>query len=165
MILDATAGYRMMWFNKDYAGCIYIDKRKEVKPTVCCSWNKLPFPNDIFELIIFDPPHTNPGETGKGELYKNYGALRAGKMVPTLYYATRELLRVLKPNGYLIFKWNTHKKGLNKILQLFPIQPLFGQKTAYKTKHSSSTYWVLFRKEQRQFTFREVTGQTQFLEA
>ena len=100
----------------------------------------------IFDMVVFDPPHTNPGETGKGELFKVFGALRAEKMVPSIYYASRELLRVLRDYGYLILKWNTHSKSLEQILALFPIKPLFGHKTAYKTKHSAQTYWICFMK-------------------
>jgi SAM-dependent methyltransferase len=146
LMLDATASYRAMWFDKDYANCVYIDKRKEVKPTIVCSWNNLPFIDGAFDLVLFDPPHTNPGETGRGIMTNLWGAIRSEKMVPTLYFASRELLRVLKEDGQFILKWNTHSKSLASVLAIFPIKPLFGHKTAFKTKHSSQTYWVFFIK-------------------
>jgi hypothetical protein len=154
-MLDATASYRAMWFDKNYKDCIYIDKRREVKPTVICSWNNLPFIDGVFDLVLFDPPHTNPGETGRGIMTNIWGAIRAEKMVPTLYYASRELLRTLKFGGQFILKWNTHSKSLDSVLALFPIKPLFGHKTAYKTKHSAQTYWVFFIKEYPTFDLKK----------
>jgi ubiquinone/menaquinone biosynthesis C-methylase UbiE len=146
MMLDATAAYRSMWFDKNYEDCVYIDKRKKVKPTIVCVWEHLPFPDNIFDTVLFDPPHTNPGETGKGIMSDVWGALNAQKMVPSLYQAFRELIRVLKEEGHLIFKWNTHKKPLDRVLTLCPLKPLFGHKTAFKTKHSSQTFWIYFVK-------------------
>jgi len=139
-----------MWFDKNNVDTVYIDKKKDVHPTIQASFEALPFPDETFHLVVFDPPHTNPGQ--HGIFYKKFGALRASKVIPVLYRATRELFRVLKQNGVLIFKWNTHDKPLNRILSCFPVPPLFGQKTAYQTKHSSSTWWVTFLKTETYLT-------------
>lgn len=146
MILDATAGKRMMWFNKQHANTIYLDKKRDVKPSIVADHTALPFKDSVFDLVLFDPPHSSVGTTGKGELFKTFGSMTAGKFVPTIYRASRELFRVLKKGCFLIFKWNTHAYSLKRVLAIFPYKPLFGQKTAYKTKHSSSTYWLCFQK-------------------
>ena len=145
MILDATAGYRMMWFNKNHKDTVYLDQRRQVGPDLIAVWKALPFRDQTFDLVVFDPPHGSNGQ--KGVFADRYGTLLAHQQFPFVYWAARELLRVLKKGGSLIFKWNTHDKSLPRILQAFPIKPLFGQKTAYKTKHSSSTFWVYFKKE------------------
>ena len=51
-----------------------------------------------------------------------------------------ECMRVLKPNGTLIFKWNEQQIKLNDILSVIDYQPLFGNKRA-------DTHWLVFMKE------------------
>lgn len=143
-ILDATCGFREIWFEKDNALTVYIDIKKEVKPDIVADFKNLPFPEQTFNLVLFDPPHTSAGI--KTVFAKKYGSIRMHKIISELYQTSRELFRVLKINGFLIFKWNTHHRKLDRILQYFPQKPLFGQKTAFRTKHASSTYWCLFLK-------------------
>lgn len=45
LILDATAGDRAMWFDKNYTNTIYIDIRLKMKPTVVSDVRCLPFKN------------------------------------------------------------------------------------------------------------------------
>ena len=70
-ILDVTCGARSIWFNKNHPSAIYCDKRKEthngiysdtnrtisINPDVLCDFTNLPFPNDQFSLVVWDPPH------------------------------------------------------------------------------------------------------------
>lgn len=49
-------------------------------------------------------------------------------------------MRVLKPNGTLIFKWNEEQIKLNEILNLIDYKPLFGNKR-------SKTHWLVFMKK------------------
>lgn len=67
-ILDACCGSRMFWFNKHEPHTIYMDIREEsltlcdgrtteVKPDVIADCRDTPFPDNTFNLIIFDPPH------------------------------------------------------------------------------------------------------------
>lgn len=67
-ILDACCGSRMFWFNKENKDTIYMDNRMEdttlcdgrkliVKPDVIADFRKMPFKNESFYLIVFDPPH------------------------------------------------------------------------------------------------------------
>ena len=50
-----------------------------------------------------------------------------------------ECLRVLKPNGTLIFKWNEQQIKLKEILKVIEQEPLFGNKRA-------DTHWLVFMK-------------------
>jgi hypothetical protein len=68
-ILDATCGARMMWFNKKNPLCLYVDRRElrqmklcdgrkfEIIPDVLADFTALPFPDESFYLVVFDPPH------------------------------------------------------------------------------------------------------------
>lgn len=74
-ILDVTCGSRTMWFNKEHPAAVYCDKRREeyrnvwagakrdsdraciVDPDVLCDFTDLPFEDNSFNLVVFDPPH------------------------------------------------------------------------------------------------------------
>lgn len=67
-ILDATCGSRMMWFDKNHPEAIFIDKRKGVftaygneiivSPDIQVDFKNLPFEDESFYLVVFDPPHS-----------------------------------------------------------------------------------------------------------
>ncbi|RYS23645.1 SAM-dependent methyltransferase, partial [Staphylococcus pseudintermedius] len=50
-----------------------------------------------------------------------------------------ECMRVLKPNGTLIFKWNEEQIKLSEVLKCFSQKPLLGNKR-------SKTHWLVFMK-------------------
>ena len=67
-VLDPCCGSRMMWFNKKDERCIYGDKRQEktvlcdgrtleVNPDILMDFTKMPFDDNTFYLVVFDPPH------------------------------------------------------------------------------------------------------------
>lgn len=90
-ILDVTCGSRTIWFNKAHPAALYCDKRDvdfinefgissksertcKVHPDVQCDFTDLPFDDDSFSLVVFDPPHLlNANETAW--LVKKYGRL------------------------------------------------------------------------------------------
>mgnify|MGYP001407016531 FL=1 len=143
-ILDATAGHRMMHFNKQNPYVLYVDKRAEVNPDIVGDHKDLAvIPDKSFKLIIFDPPH----RTTKDAPYwviRDYGGLEAETWQSDLKKAFTELWRLLDDFGVLVFKWNDHQfKGAN-IEQLFPVDPIVKQTTTNGT--SSNTFWYCFMK-------------------
>ncbi|HBF48337.1 MAG TPA: SAM-dependent methyltransferase, partial [Shewanella frigidimarina] len=54
----------------------------------------------------------------------------------------KECLRVLEPNGILIFKWNETQVKVSEVLELAPIKPLFGHLSGRK----GLTHWLVFMK-------------------
>ena len=50
-----------------------------------------------------------------------------------------ECMRVLKPHGTLIFKWNEEQIKLSELLDAIGQQPLFGDKRG-------KTHWLVFMK-------------------
>lgn len=67
-ILDACCGSRMFWFNKENTETIYMDNRTEdtrlcdsrrliVKPDIIADFRNMPFEDESFYLVVFDPPH------------------------------------------------------------------------------------------------------------
>lgn len=112
-ILDACCGSRMFWFNKENKNTVYMDNRTEdatlcdgrkliVKPDVIADFRKMPFENESFHLVIFDPPHLlKAGDT-------SFLKLKYGRLDETwqqdIEQGLSECWRVLKQNGTLIFK-------------------------------------------------------------
>ena len=151
-ILDVTCSGRMMWFDKKNPLAIYTDKRMQtvsawnydrkmdIKPDVVCDFTELPFRNEFFHLVVFDPPHMDTlGDNSRtaaiyGKLFGDWGSDLAGGFA--------ECFRVLKIGGTLIFKWNSTDIPVSKILKLTEQKPLFGHLSG---KHSQ-THWIAFLK-------------------
>jgi tRNA G10 N-methylase Trm11 len=136
-ILDATAGNRGIWFNKNHPLATYIDINPKVKPDIVMDCTKTCFPDKTFDLIVFDPPHIGSSSQNKGIITTRYGHLRANEIRRLIYNAFKEFNRILKDGGFVLFKWNDHDQKLDKILGLVEdFEPLFGQRVAIRTKHS-----------------------------
>jgi SAM-dependent methyltransferase len=160
-VLDVCCGSRMFWFDKADSRAVFVDKRREthtlpdksstggsreliVNPDVMADFTCLPFDDESFFLVVFDPPHfTRNGEAGW--MAKKYGTLE-GDWQAELRQGFSECFRVLKTNGTLIFKWNENEIPVSQILELTPGRPLFG----HKSGKNSQTHWVAFLKEASQ---------------
>ena len=148
-ILDATAGFRMMWFNKQHPNCLYLDKRSECKPDIIGDFRNLSqFKDASFRLIVFDPNHRTIKDGYPLDRFElTYGALLPETWQSEFKKAFTEFWRVLKPYGVLIFKWSTHKISVKEVMNCFSEKPLFGQRTTgTKGKRKSKTYWFCFMK-------------------
>lgn len=89
-------------------------------------------------MVVFDPPHlVKVGDNSW--LIKKYGKLSENTYKEDLKKGFSECMRVLKPNGTLIFKWNEEQIKLKEILSCTDYQPLFGNKR-------SKTHWLVFMK-------------------
>ena len=87
-VLDPCCGSRMMYFDKQDQRCLFGDLRTEshylkdrgnlrhleIHPDVRLDFTALPFADDSFNLVVFDPPHlVRAGK--KSWLAKKYGQL------------------------------------------------------------------------------------------
>ena len=159
-ILDASCGGRSIWFNKHNPNCLYIDNRIErgtkiwesdktgekrfidVQPDIVADFTDMPFPDNSFYLVVFDPPHLlRAGENSW--LKKKYGKL-PDNWRPLIHNGFHECMRVLKPNGTLIFKWNETDIPVSEIIKACGVEPLFGHKSGKVSK----THWLCFMKEE-----------------
>ena len=123
-----------------------IDPSK--KPDVVGDVRSLPFKNEIFEMVIFDPPHVPFGPNAN--MAKDFGHFNTQHIKSMIREGFPEMARVLFSKGKMIFKWSDHDISLEKILALgSKFIPLCGHKTAYHTKHASKTFWVLLEKGER----------------
>lgn len=150
-ILDACCGGKQFWFQPNNEHTVFCDIRSgefpmcdgrvvKVNPDVVCSFCELPFENNTFDLIVFDPPHIKHlGE--KSFMKARFGSLGEDWM-DLIKSGAGELFRVLKHGGTLIFKWNETSIKVDDVVKLFPIQPMFGHKSGKLAK----THWLCFYK-------------------
>ena len=147
-ILDACCGSRMFWFDKQHPEAIYMDNRELedilcdgrkliIKPDIVADFTKMPFKDNSFKLVVFDPPHLL--RAGKSSwLGKKYGTLGVN-WEEDIKKGFSECFRVLESSGVLVFKWNEDQVKLKEIMKLLPQMPLFGDKR-------SKTHWLVFIK-------------------
>jgi len=150
-ILDATAGFRMMWYDKKHPNTIYIDRRAECEPDHVCDNRKLEmFPDKKFRLIVFDPPHIiRKSPTENSNMIRDYGALRPETWKMELKESFEELWRVLDDYGVLMFKWSNQYIATDEVVALAPCKPLIYQISANHPKKKGShvkTLWFCFMK-------------------
>ena len=157
-ILDVTCGSRTIWFNKNHPAALYCDKRHEesgriwksgdgtserfctITPDVVCDFTDLPFPDNSFSLVVWDPPHLQ--KVGYSSwLAKKYGKLDEN-WPQMLHDGFRERMRVLKPDGVLIFKWAESDIAAEKVWKAIGEKPLFGHHSGKQSK----TFWGCFMK-------------------
>jgi len=150
-ILDACCGSRMFYFDKENPNVLFADIRNEghvlcdgrqleIKPDIQMDFREMPFPDNKFKMVIFDPPHlVNLGKNSW--MGKKYGILN-DTWQADLKAGFSECFRVLEPKGTLIFKWNENQIKVSEILKLTPYKPLIG----HKSGRNSLTHWITFIK-------------------
>ena len=148
-----------MWFEKSDPRAIYFDRRDIeypiepnrgwpkgttfiVSPDMVGDFTDMPFADETFYHIVFDPPHCK-GSVGRenGINGKRYGLLYEGWQ-DMLRRGFLECFRVLKPHGTLIFKWNEQEIPVSEVLKLTPEKPLYG----HRSGKTSKTHWIAFLK-------------------
>ena len=84
-ILDACCGSKMFWFNKENPLTTFMDIREEktnlcdgrkfvVEPDIVGDFRDMPFKDEEFDMVVFDPPHlTKIGD-------KSFLAIKYGKL-------------------------------------------------------------------------------------
>ena len=158
-ILDACCSKRAFWVNKHHPDATYIDIRPEVNPDRIMDCRNTSFPDKTFDLIVFDPPHVALSESNKGIFAKKYGTITAKEIRILVHEAFVEFKRILKDDGFVVFKWNTHDQKLKTILPLISgFEILFGQLTTQRTKHSSQTFWFTLKKGEYQKEQHDLFG-------
>lgn len=156
LVLDATCGSRMMWFDKNNPLALYLDKRQvdpttvglgrnartfSVDPDVIADFRHLPFEDESFFLTVFDPPHLVRAGA-KSYMAAKYGKLDKETWPQDLKAGFEECWRVTKPNGTIIFKWNEYQVPVHEVLKAIGRQPLFG----HISNRSGHTIWMCFIK-------------------
>lgn len=152
LILDACCGGRMFWFNRSHPSVLYVDRRREdnslipgrpefsVEPDEIVDFRQMPYPDNHFKLVVFDPPHMKT--LGKNSwMAKKYGVL-SKNWQEDIKKGFDECMRVLDLYGTLVFKWNESEVTVRELLEVIKVEPLFGHTTGRQSK----TMWMCFMK-------------------
>lgn len=151
-ILDMCCGSRMFWMDKQDDRAVFIDRRVEqhvlcdgrtlqISPDIIADFRALPFADNTFAQVVFDPPHLErAGENSW--MRKKYGALDKTTWTEDIRAGFAEAFRVLRPNGTLVFKWNETQIPVSKVIALTEQKPTIWQRTGKGDK----THWILFLK-------------------
>lgn len=158
-VLDPCCGSKMMWSDKSHPNAIFGDIRAEtitvtdrshgnargkrilrIEPDILMDFRAIPFDDDIFSLVVFDPPHLVRAGN-KSWLVAKYGKL-SDDWRSDLSAGFQECFRVLAPDGTLVFKWNETQVKVSEVLALAPQKPLFGHLSGRK----GLTHWLVFMK-------------------
>lgn len=152
-ILDACCGGRMWWWDKAHPLAVYMDAREaprgsrpdrpnwHITPDVVGDFRAMPFDDDSFRLVVFDPPHiVRPNPSGR--IAMQYGALPTETEQDDLRRGLAECWRVLAPGGTLVFKW---AGALDRVRAHFPTTPVIGTRSA-RGKKGLGTRWLIFYK-------------------
>lgn len=154
-ILDACCGGKMFYFDKNDNRVLFQDVRTmettlcdgrhfEVKPDIVADFTDMPYPDNSFSMVVFDPPHLKyigSQKEATGYQMIKYGSLpKYWREIMAKGFA--ECFRVLKPGVFLIFKWNETDIKVSEVLSLTPEKPVFGHKSGKLSK----THWICFMK-------------------
>jgi ubiquinone/menaquinone biosynthesis C-methylase UbiE len=152
LILDVCCGSKMFWFDKENPLAVFMDNREvdehvlsngrrfKVKPDILGDFKNIPFPDNSFRLVIFDPPHLkNAGH--RSYMAETYGVL-PDDWETEIRAGFHECMRVLDNYGILVFKWSETDITVKQIIDVIGMQPLIG----HKSGKSSKTHWLLFMK-------------------
>ncbi len=164
-ILDATCGGKGIWYIKNHPFVTFMDIRKgnydtkkdcpnmsfkgrritKVFPDVISEWKDAPFPDNHFDMVIFDPPHLIiDGNKQIPILASRYGYLHKDNWRDVLKKGIKKLFDILKPEGIFVLKWCENSVKTEEIIKLCPYPPLFGSNT--KSKGHTANFWILFLK-------------------
>ena len=131
-------GSRMFWFDKTDSRALFIDNREldsilcddrilSIHPDMLADFRDLPFEDETFYHVVFDPPHLlHAGEDSW--LAKKYGVLEHDTWKDDIRTGFKEGMRVLKPFGTLIFKWSEHQISTAEIMSIIDVKPMYGFK-------------------------------------
>lgn len=167
-VLDATCGGRMIWFDKNNPLALFVDRRvmidetiyqsadkkvtrkHTIAPDVVADFTDLPFEDNTFYHVIFDPPHLKTlGENSW--MCKKYGKLPSNWR-EVIKDGFNECMRVLRPFGTLVFKWNEAEISTKELIETIECKPLYGCRSG----KASKTHWMVFIKETKKNNIKGV---------
>jgi SAM-dependent methyltransferase len=163
--LDMTSGLFGMQYELREVAAVNVDMSEYRKVTVRGNFQGLPFRDNVFEKVLYDPPHTvdsrntllgtfpyYPGGEPHLASFK-YGCYRnVTQLREAVANGTREAYRVLKSGGVMIFKWSDSEKPFSwaddTIRKAAPKFDKFNMKLHNSRAHSGNlTIYIWYRKK------------------
>jgi len=120
-------------------GSIGVRPNFEIAPTCKGDFRDMPFADESFHLVLFDPPHLVRSQSSVSYIRLKYGALPHATEQEDLERGFAECWRVLAPGGTLVFKWSG---ALDRVKPHYPSVPIVGTRSA----RGGQTHWIIFYK-------------------
>ncbi len=145
----------MFYFDKNHPNVLYGDIRYEtvemkdrarirtleVFPQHKLDFRNIPYPDNYFKFVVFDPPHLL--KIGQNSwLRKKYGRLDEKTWREDVAKGLSECLRVVERGAVVAMKWSERDIKTVDLIKILPQRPTFGDK-------SGSTRWLFFVKATR----------------
>jgi len=148
-VLDATANRRGMWKGQNTSNVLFLDIDKKVNPDIIANNELLPFKDEVFKNIVFDPPQFVLSKAENAlPIHNRYGFwLRKQDFFKNLQKVNIEFSRVLKENGLLIMKFctfNFQKEDAITTLNKFSLISNYSRPT--KGRGKNTVHILLFKK-------------------
>ncbi len=148
-ILDPCCGGRSFWFDQADQRALFGDIRSEqhtlcdgrafnITPDLNMDFRAMPFPDSVFRVVVFDPPHLR--RAGRDSWLRAKYGLLGDDWRQDLRQGFAECFRVLAPYGVLIFKWAEVQIPVSQVLALTPHKPVIGHKYGRR----NGTHWIAF---------------------
>jgi len=174
-IADITYGKGVFWKNVDLNQYDFFPSDIITCPDTLYDFKNLPYQNDSFDVIVFDPPYAhNPGRMIVDANYQNAATTKGfyHKDIMNLYKeGMTEAYRCLKPGGILLVKCQDEvesSKQKRSHIEIFHIaidelsmidkamyslvsqqKPVIQHKNQKHPRQNSSFLWVFQKKEDK----------------
>ena len=130
-ILDATAGLKGIWYQKDHPFVTFMDHRYingskqktsnniknrrviRIKPDVVAEWKDTPFPDNYFDMVVFDPPHMIRNKKCDHIFVEKYGMLHLSNYKQVKYYFNKIIERSFSPFFIILSYYMCIKSNFN----------------------------------------------------
>ena len=118
-ILDCTYSTGSMWRGLKY-DIVKCDLTANNKIDIQADCMAMPFLSNVFDVIVFDPPHIADGGSG-GIMHKRYGSNKGLGLSILMERFLCDASRVLVPNGLVLAKIanGVHSNRFNNMSRLF----------------------------------------------
>ena len=110
VILDATVNCGRFWRNSSWVP-VGIDIDPKHRPSIVADNTQMPFQNDAFDVVVYDPPHIPNQGKDKGKDFNSRFGLVVKSLKANNYTLSHtfpsfltEAYRVLRPEGILLCK-------------------------------------------------------------
>jgi len=153
----------MFYFDKNNPNVLFQDIRQEshelcdnrsliIEPDSIVDFTNQPHADNTFYHVVFDPPHLdNLGP--ESYMGKKYGRLQKNGWQDLIKKGFDESMRILKPHGTLIFKWNETRIKVSEVINVLGVDPVYG----HRTLQASKTIWLCFIKFSDNSSFHDLT--------
>ena len=153
LILDPASAMRSFYFDKQDSRVLFGDIREKeshllcngqtihIQPDEVMDFRSIPYPDESFQCVVFDPPHRLNLSNGS-DFIKKYGSLNKETWQEDISKGFGECFRVLKTDGILIFKWSEVSIPTKEVMALTEYRAVLGHPSGKRM----GTHWLLYIK-------------------